>query len=399
MRDRDHNPRVLVILNLKLKGGRTECKGILDYAKRRGNWKCIVVEGRDMEQELDPLKLELDGAIVSNFISPTQTRSLARAEIPVVVAEPWLEMLERGKPFANAPYVKMDSYGVGRLAAEYYLKRGYRSFAYVGETLGMYWSAERRQGFMDTLAKSGFGCEVYDKVSARERRRWDAERPRMMRFLLKLPKPTAILAAMDGRGRLVLDACSEAGINVPEEIAVLGVDNDTILCESATPMLSSIRTGGFRRGQRSAEMLDALMRGGHVDQNVVVMEPLTVVTRESTGYDAMRYPTIARAMKFIHSKAMQRNISVPDVAEVAGCSRRYIEMLFRRHVGASIRDTILAVKIEGVKTLLERSNLSIGEITEQCGFARESHLGVVFKKATGSSMRDWRRNNRDASDV
>ena len=104
-------------------------------------------------------------------------------------------------------------------------------------------------------------------------------------------------------------------------------------------------------------------------------------------------------MKFIHSKAMQRNISVPDVAEVAGCSRRYIELLFRRHVGASIRDTILAVKIEGVKALLERSNLSIGEITEQCGFARESHLGVVFKKATGSSMRDWRRNNRDASDV
>ena len=399
MRNECQTPRILLILNLTLKGGRTECRGILDYAKRHGKWCCHVVEGRSGEQATDPLKLGFDGAIVSNFISPSQTKALAKSGIPVVVAEPWPAMLKLGQPFANAPYVKMDSYGVGRLAAEYYLEHGYRSFAYIGEPLGMYWSEERRQGFADTLAKSGFDCEVYGRVLTRERRRWDVERPRMIRFLKALPRPTAILAAMDGRGRLVLDACSEAGIRVPEEIAVLGVDDDALICESTMPTLSSIRTGGFRRGQKSAALLDALLHGKKVGQNVVVMEPLTVVTRESTGYDAMRYPVIARAMKFIRSNATRRNISVPDVAAVAGCSRRYLEMLFRRHVGTSIRDAMLATKIERVKTLLEQSNISIGEITEQCGFARESHLAVLFRKATGTSMRDWRRGNRDTDDA
>ena len=313
MEDGEHIPKVLIILNLPLKGGRTVCRGILDYARRHGGWRFIMVEGRDNEQAFDPKKLGMDGAIFSYFASPAQVRAIAKANIPAVLLEPWPEMLKPGSPFVDAPYVKMDSYGVGKIAAEYYLHHGYRSFAYVGETLGMYWSAERRQGFADTLAKAGFRCEVYDGVSSRGRRNWCAERPRMIRFLRRLAKPTAVFAAMDGRARLVLDACTEAGIRVPEEIAVLGVDNDTILCESTMPTLSSIRTGGFRRGQMAAKMLDARMHGKDAGQKAVVMEPLTVVTRESTGYDAMRFPSIARAMKYIQSEAAQGHVNVSDV--------------------------------------------------------------------------------------
>ena len=391
-------PKIALRFSLNLKGGRTVCRGILDYARRNGPWRCMLLEGRDNEQILSIKRLGIDGIITHN-LSRDDAKVIASSRTPVIVSEPWPDMLlDPDHPLSDAPYVKMDSYGVGKLAAEYYLKRGYKSFAYVGETLGMYWSADRCKGFTDTLKAAGFDCTVYNRFSARERRSWDAERPRMMRFLGELPKPTAIFAAMDGRARLVLDACAEAGIRVPEEIAVLGVDNDPILCESTIPPLSSISTGGFQRGQKAAEMLDDLMHGRPVRKKNVVMEPLSVITRESTGYDAMRDPVIARAMRFIRSEAGHRHIDVSDVVAATGCSRRYVELRFRRHVGASIRDIILQTKLESVKTLLWQSNLSIGEITEKCGFARESHLAVVFKKSTGVSMRDYRRTHRENQD-
>ena len=391
-------PTVIVSANLNLKDGRSGCRGFLDYARAHGPWRCLMLsEGRAGEQLLTLKRLGVSGVSAQN-LSRRDAALVAAMNVPVVLREPPPEMLAPGEPLADAPYVKVDSYAVGVLAANYYLARGYKSFAYVGETQGLYWSADRRRGFEDTLRKAGGGCAVYDKFSARERRSWDAERPRMIRFLRELPKQTALFAAMDGRARLVLDACAEAGIGVPEEMAVLGVDDDPIICESSVPALSSIRMGAFRRGQKAAEMLDALMRGRSVRQANVVMEPLSVVTRESTGYDAMRDPAIARALRFIHLEAARRNIGVADVVQAAGCSRRYVEQHFRSQLSASVRDIILRTKLERVRSLLEESNLSIGEIAAQCGNMNESHLAVLFKKATGLSMSDYRRQNREPPD-
>ena len=128
------------------------------------------------------------------------------------------------------------------------------------------------------------------------------------------------------------------------------------------------------------------------------MEPLSVVTRESTGYDAMRNSVIARALRFIHSEACRRRIGVADVVQAADGSRRYVEQRFRKHLNSSVRDIILRTKIESAQSLLEESNLSIGEIAEQCGNMNESHLAVLFKKATGLSMRDYRKRNREPPD-
>ena len=393
----NRHPKIAIFASINLKGGRTCVRGILDYAHRHGPWRCMLLEGRDSEQAIQPGLLGFDGIIAHN-LSRDEAKAVAAANVPVVLIEPWPQQLARGNPLADAPYVKMNSYDVGALAAEYYLDRGYKSFVYVGETLGLYWSADRRAGFVDTLAKRGFGCIVYDTFSARERRSWAAERPRMMRFLKGLEKPTAIFAAMDNRARLVLDACAEAGISVPEEIAVLGVDNDPIICESSVPTLSSIRTGGFRRGQMAASMLDDLMCSRPIRQRTLSIGPLSVVTRESTGYDAMRDPVLARALKFIHANAAEHRIGVADAVAAAGCSRRYAEVHFRRHLGISIHDAIIQTRLERVKALLEQSNLSIGEISERCSFARESHLAVLFRKATGISMREYRRLRREESD-
>ena len=297
---------------------------------------------------------------------------------------------------ARVPTVARDSRAIGALAASYYLKRGYKSFAFVGDPNRAYWSVERRAGFEDALAKAGFRCATHDRLAARERRSWTAERPRMERFLLSLPRPTAVFAAMDGRARHVVNLCADIGLRVPEDIAVLGVDNDPLLCKSTVPPLSSIRTGGYRRGQTAAAMLDALMQGRPVEKRSVVQEPISVVTRGSTGYDAMSDLYVARAVKFMRNRiANGEVIDVANVVQAAHCSRRYLERHFRAGLGRSVHDELMLARLERVKTLLEETTLPIGEISAEVGYVRTSRLAAMFRRETGATMREWRRANRE----
>lgn len=390
-------PKVAVLFSLALEGERNMCRGILDYARSHGPWRCHLVEGRPEEQLLNLKKEQFDGLISAGGTREKNT-AFASVGAPFVLMEPRPEMLGPDGS-STFPFVTRDSRAIGALAASYYLKRGYKSFAYIGEPEELHWSDERRDGFVDAIVKAGFPCATYGgPYSERERKRWSDERPRMVRFLKTLPRSTAVLAAMDARSVLVLDACAEAGLRVPEDIAILGVDDDPILCESAPTTLSSIRTGRYAMGQKAAEMLDAMLRGQEPEPRVAAMPPQDVVTRESTGYDAMRDPIIARAFAFIRARADAERIGVGDVVKAAGCSRRYLELHFRRHIGSTVKEIILGSKIDRIKSLLERTDMPIGDIASDCGFLNDSYLAVIFKRETGLSMTEWRRHHRDAPD-
>ena len=385
-------PKVAILFSLALEGERNMCRGILDYAKAHGPWRCHLVEGRAEEQLMNLKKERFDGIVAAGGERKTNA-AYAAVGAAFVLLEPRPEMSG-----SAIPTVSGDSRAIGALAADYFLERGYRSFSFVGETNRWFWSAERRTSFVEALAKAGFGCAVYDSFTARERRSWTAERPRMERFLLSLPRPTAVFAVMDGRARYVVNLCAEIGLRVPEDIAVLGVDNDPLLCESTVPPLSSIRTGGYRRGFVAAEMLDALMHGRPVESRSVVQEPISVVTRGSTGYDAMSDPVIARAVTFIRANAASSGIGVADVVRAAGCSRRYLERHFRDRLGRSVRDELLQERLGRVTSLLETTGLTIEEIAARTGFARGNHLATLFRDKTGATMRQWRLRHRETPD-
>lgn len=385
-------PRVAVMLDFTFHGAKTFLSGVSAEARRQGGWRILVRESRSDAQIIDATTLGCDGAIVS-WIDVPKIRTLARRHIPLVLTDPLPSDPSKLGSLRTAPIVRMDSRAIGVLAAQYFRARGYSHFAYVCETSDFDWSAERRMGFSDTLASAGFACATYQCFSAHERACWHHERPRMIRWLREQPKPIAILAAMDTRARLVIDACNEAGLAVPHEVAVLGVDNDDILCEACHPPLSSIRTGGFTRGEEAARQLARLMNGERLGSTTTVFNPPSIVTRGSTGYAAMSNPFLARGLSYIRDHATTQRTTVADVVQFMRCSPRLAEQLFARHIGHSIKEEIRQIKFNAVCELLQKTNLTINAIAERCGFSCESHLSYRFKCVFGISIREWRKQN------
>ena len=387
-------PQVAVLIPLTLKGHRDVFEGILQYVRLRGPWRLYRMEGRPGEQRLLDLKRWGCTGIIAGPCTPDEAALISRVRVPVIVFEPSPDMRVPSYPLANRSCSLFDSRAVGQLAARYFLDRHYTNFAFVGDPQGLYWSLERGTGFRDTLRDFGAECSVYKNLTADERRDWALEQPRMVDWLTSLPKPVALFAAMDGRARQVLDACMAAGIKVPDEVAVLGVDDDPFICEATFPTLSSIQTNGTQTGYQMAEHLDELMRGKRLPKRVFFVTPNHVVTRRSTDATAIQDRQVARALEFIWREAGHRPIHVPDVVRLIGSSRRFAEVHFKNVVGRTIMEEIRRVKLERVCALLSETNLPIGEITRQCGFVRESHLAVLFRKLFKTSMSGYRAASR-----
>lgn len=383
-------PQVAVLIPLALKGHRDVFDGILRYVRLRGPWRLYRMEGRPGEQKLLDLKQWGCTGIITGPCTPAEASLLSRTRVPVVVFEPSPDMRVASHPLVNRSCLIFDSYAAGQQAARFFLERRYTRFAFVGETHGLYWSRERGQGFKDSVEASGASCAVYPSLTAGERRDWAVEQPRMQAWLRALPKPVALFAAMDGRARQVLDACMAAEVTVPDEVAVLGVDDDPFICEATYPTLSSIQTNGQQCGYLLAEHLDGLMRGKRLAKRVFSVTPTRVFTRRSTDATAIPDRQVARALEFIWREAGHQPVHVPDVVRLIGSSRRFAEIHFKTVVGRTIMEEIRRVKLERVCALLAETNLSIGEITRQCGFARESHLAFLFRKRFRQSMSHYR---------
>ena len=383
-------PQVAVLVPLVLKGHLDVFRGALHYAKQHGPWRLYRMEDRPGESSLRDLKRWGCTGIVAGVCSREEAALIAAEGVPVVVVEPSPDMCGPAYPLATSPCSRVDSYAVGQVAARFFLDRSYTHLAFVGDSHDLYWSHERGQGFRDEIAAAGLSCTFYPPPNPKERRDWAVEQPRMQRWLQALPKPAAVFAAMDGRGRQVLDACIGAKIDVPDEVAVLGVDNDELICEATFPTLSSIQLNCRQTGFLLAEHLDRLMRGARVKPRVFSIVPTGVLTRQSTSVIAVADKRVAQALDYIWGEASHKAIRVSDVVRQLGCSRRSAETHFKRVTGQTIGEQIQRVRLARVCSLLKETNLPINEITRQCGFLRESHLAFLFRKRLNTSMSHYR---------
>jgi LacI family transcriptional regulator len=283
-----------------------------------------------------------------------------------------------------------EAYTVGRMAAEHFLDRGFTRFAFCGFD-HMYWSRVRQEGFVRRLSEAGFMVHLYDPPGP-STRAMEAEQTSMTDWLRSLPKPVGLLACNDDRAQQVVEANKTAGIRVPDEIAILGVDNDDMICELTHPPLSSIALNCEEAGYEAAAQLDRQMRGKKASIKEIYLRPTHVHTRQSTDVSAVEDTVVARAMHFIRTHAGDV-LSVQDVVEAAAASRRVLERHFRRTVGAGIYKEIQQARIERACQMLVETHWPLEHIAERCGFSSVVHFGLAFKRHTGLTPLEYRRSS------
>jgi len=379
-------PNVALFLATNEKAGRDKFQGVLRYMRLHTPWNIHLVENGVGAQQLVNLKAwGVTGAIVARM--PEALRFVSRAHIPTVVMDSPALYTDR---LANTSFVTSDSEGVGRAAAEAFLGKGFVHFAYVPDVYDWDWSALRGQGFAMRLAAEGLPCAHYRCPNDRARKDWALDQKHLARWLHELPKPVAILAAHDARARQILETCHGNGLNVPGEVALLGVDDDEMICENTMPTLSSVQPDFEAGGYEAARLLEELMRGKTRGVCNICYGVKQVVLRESSRFAHAVDRRYLRGLEFIRLNAGTA-ITVTDIARHMGVSRRLAEMLFRKHVGHSILDEIQEVRLTRLKTFLSETTLPIGTITWQCGYQSENHVKRVFKQKTGLTMSQYRK--------
>ena len=372
---------ILVLLwSSAIASGRDFLAGFASEARQRKNWQLCLRMAKDVS-ETALLKTASRGGfdgIVTNEDTYLDFPDLAKSPTTSVVV---FGTYDPEAP-ANVVFVQNDNAAIGRFAAQHLLSLGnFRSFGFVPTEVPHPWSDIRAKAFCDELEKKHKQAQVFD---------FGGKSAPLKAWLAKLPKPAAILAACDNAAISVLENCKRAKLAVPEQVSVLGVDNDELLCEFDTPTLSSISPRHQKTGELAAQTLAKMFRGWPENRpRRVVCGLQDIVERESTAALAPATHLIATALDFIRKNAT-RPLRVDDVVKHLGVSRSLVDLRFREFQGETVNETILRLRLEAVKQRLLSTQMSVGKVAKACGFTDIPHLQVVFKKRFGLPMGQWR---------
>lgn len=361
---------------------RAMLEGILTYVREhhRGDW-LVQLDLRDIYRR-DTAELA-DGnfsGIIAAVGDAADRRRYFATGLPTVLFEPLLARPSREKRPANSATFFNDHEAEGRAAAEYYLGRGYRTFAYVGTLGPTAWSLARERGFRARLRTAGFGLAAYRPPPAGGRDLTD-ELPFLAKWLRQLPAQTAVFAAHDERALQVLSAANRARLKVPDDLSLLGVDNDELLCSTSSPTLSSIPVNAVETGARIAGTMDAILAGRPFEPIVRTCHT-RIVARLSTDAYASSDAIVARAVDYA-GRHLALPLGIDDLAKAVHCSRRTLENRMKAELGLSPAEELAVLRrMEAVK-LLRETRLSVAEIACRCGFCSSSHLATQIRRQTG----------------
>ena len=384
--------RILVVIPTSTYTQRQLLEGLLAYThEKEGEPWLLHLDLNDLsEQRLKDLKAWRCDGIVAYILNDGERRSFAATGLPAVFIEPTLAEATTMMPPNIVTFVN-DHAEEGRTAAEYFLKRMFRTFAYIGTTKPTVWSAERAKGFAERLAEDGFSPHVYDPPCGSEQDDFAMEARRLVLWLKSLPKPAALFCVHDRRAQQVIATAQLAGIRVPEDIAVLGVDNDELLCEMTVPAISSIPVGDRERGKMVGRALDALIARKAVPR-VHISRHTSVISRRSTDASAVDDVFLARAMSYARAHMSDRP-TIDDISAAAGCSRTLLNKRARIAFGHSFGRELARVQLDHAMHLLRSTDLTVEAISMESGFCGASHLGSRMKAAFGITPNACRRGN------
>ena len=377
------NRRILLLIDTSRIYGRDLIAGISKYSRLHGPWTFYAeipffgpADGPSFNFD------ELDGLIV-HIPDPRVINQAVSKGLPAIV---------RGfqGPVPDVPNFIGDNKAVGKMAAEHFLGQGLKNFGFYGYS-GVTWSQDRRDSFSEWIAQAGFATQLYCPPRKKRNQTIQHEIQLLSNWLKQLPKPAGVLACNDDRGMDITHACRFGGIRVPDEVAVIGVDNEKTICELANPPLSSIARSFDHAGYRAAELLDRMMNGVAVTGENVLVVPTKVVLRQSTDILAVDDDVVVEVVRFIRNNAA-RPICVEDVLNEVIISRRYLDQKFNTALGHSVHEEIARIRTERIAQMLLETDRTISQIAYDLGFTSPDHIGRFFRRHKGINPSDFRRN-------
>ena len=362
-------------------------KGILAYSKEHEPWVvCRMPPSYRDRHGLDGvLKWACEwkaNAIIARFDN-TDDVSLFRQHGIVALAQDFKDR------FTEIPNITSDYRLTGKMAADLFLQKGFRHFAFCGYKEAV-WSQERYEGFRACIASQGLEANLRVHQEQLLENIWSYDYTLLAEWIRSLPYPTALLACDDMQGTRVAEVCRIHGIKIPEEIAVLGVDNDEMTCNLSNPPLSSVELNIEQGGYKAAQLIDQLLQNVDAPFADVIIPPMRVVNRHSTDVYATSDPCVLLALRYIHQN-LTKKIGVADIVREVPLSRRLLEMRFKQVTNQPVYQYIFHLRMERFAELLLLSDAPIGEVAVQAGLVDYKNLARQFKKQRGCSPSEFRK--------
>jgi LacI family transcriptional regulator len=387
--------RVALLIECSRSYGRNLLAGIAAYAHAFGPWT-FYHEERALG---DPLPVRLKSwrpqGIIARLENKLLTRQIRRLGLPTVG-------VLHEKEVSDIPGVIPDPDATVRLAVEHLVERGLRHFAYCGFP-GVKFSDDRCRLFVEGLAALGSPCDVFQyRRSPRAQSLAEVERDAMRHgaelaaWLHRLPKPVGLMASNDMRAYQVLSVCGQAKIGVPDEVAVIGVDNDFVQCELSDPTLTSVDNNSYGVGYEAAALLHRLIGRRGAVPAMTFVPPVGVIARRSTDLLAVADPKLVEIVRYVREEACA-GLTAEKLVRHTGLSRSTLERWFAGQLGRSVNEEIHRVRLSHVKDLLVTSELSLSEIARRCGFAYAETMQRLFKAAVGETPGQYRAHRRQAN--
>lgn len=374
MAKNDKPKRVLVVLANTKVNHRLYLEGILSYAKDHTfpRWQVILgLRNLNKAMEINPALHGFD-AVIAAVHNPADRAFYYETGLPTVLFEPTIKGTAIPRPPGNVVLFLNDHSAEGRVAAEYFLSRGYSSFAFVGTPEATAWSDSRLEGYRALLAHNGFPVKVYGPPPKREQSNFMLEAPRLVRFLSSLPPGTAVFAAHDERALQILSCARIANLPVPERFSVLGVDNDALLCTTALPPISSIEVEAKENGYRFAKALDDLI-SNRPTESIVRTSHTHIVTRRSTDAFALADVFLSRALAYYAANLAARP-HIGDLAHEAKCSIRTLQLKALKILGHPLKDELKRIQTNEARRRLATATATPATIARECGFCSTGHM-------------------------